>query len=80
MKIKLKEEALANGGLSSSSSCQGFKTNVWSKLNQGKTVEVDSIPGKCRESHKIEEVASTTSKPSSPKPSSPKYSQKKGDK
>ena len=80
MKIKLKEEALANGGLSSSSSCQGFTTDVWRMLNEGKTVTVDSIPSRCRESDKIEEVASTTSKPSSPKPSSPKYSQKKGDK
>ena len=76
MNIKLTEEVLANGGgLSSSSSCQGFRTDVWRKLNAGKTVEVDSIPGKCRESNKIEEVAST-----SPKSSGSKSSSIKGDK
>ena len=75
MDIKLTKEALAAGGLSSSSSCQGFTTDVWSRLNEGKTVTVDSIPGRCRESDKIEEAASV-----SPKSSSSKSSSKKGDK
>ena len=79
MKIKLTKEALDSGGLSSSSSCQGFTTDVWGELNLGKTVEVDSIPPRCKETNKIEEVASASPKPS-PKPSSSKSSSKKGGK
>ena len=81
MNIKLTKEALAVGGLSSSSSCQGFTTDVWSMLNEGKTVTVDSIPSRCRESDKIEEVAKVEKVVNtSPKSSSSKSSLKKGDK
>ena len=72
MDIKLTKEAKASGGLSSSSSCQGFTTDVWNKLNSGKTVTVDSIPVKCRELNKIEEVAAINQKSSSSKSSSKK--------
>ena len=67
MLIKLKKEALDLGGLSSSSSCQGFSTDTWKELNSGNTVTIDSIPLKCRELNKIEEVAIISSKSSSKK-------------
>ena len=59
MKIKLKKEVLEAGGLSSIGSHQGFNKNIWSNLNNGKTVEVDSIPNKSID--KVEEVKETTS-------------------
>lgn len=69
MKIKLKKEALDNGGLCSSGSHQGFPKNLWVELNSGKTIEVDSIPPKAVD--QVEEV-STIAKS--------KASSKKGDK
>ena len=71
MKIKLKKEVLDGGGLSSVGSHQGFPKDLWSKLNSGKTIEVDSIPAKAKD--QIEEVAISTK-------SSGKSSPKKGDK
>jgi hypothetical protein len=62
MKIKLTKEALTDGGLCSSSSHQGFAKTVWNELNNGGTVEVDSIPDICK--GKLEEVSTTTSKKS----------------
>ena len=60
MKIKLKKEVLGSGGLCSSSSHQGFITSDWTKLNAGKTVEVDSIPDICKD--QIEQVEGTSYK------------------
>ena len=60
MKIKLKKEVLESGGLCSSSSHQGFITSDWTKLNAGKTVEVDSIPDICKD--QIEQVEGTNYK------------------
>ena len=71
MKIKLKKEVLDGGGLSSVGSHQGFLKDLWSKLNSGKTIEVDSVPAKAKD--QIEEVAGSTK-------SSGKSSSKKGDK
>ena len=71
MKIKLKKEVLDIGGLSSVGSHQGFQKDLWSKLNGGKTIEVDSVPAKAKD--QIEEVAVSTK-------SSGKSSPKKGDK
>ena len=70
MKIKLKKEVLDAGGLSSVGSHQGFTKDLWSKLNGGKTIEVDSIPAKAKD--QIEEVATSTK--------SGKSSSSKGDK
>ena len=71
MKIKLKKEVLDIGGLSSVGSHQGFPKDLWSKLNGGKTIEVDSIPAKAKD--QIEEVATSTK-------SGGKSSSSKGDK
>ena len=71
MKIKLKKEVLDTGGLSSVGSHQGFPKDLWSKLNGGKTIEVDSIPAKAKD--QIEEVAASAK-------SSGKSSSKKVDK
>ena len=71
MKIKLTKEALTSGGLCSSSSHQGFAKDLWHKLNDGKTVEVDSIPTRAKA--QIEEVATSTK-------SGGKSSSSKGDK
>ena len=71
MKIKLTKETLASGGLCSSGSHQGFIKDLWHKLNDGQTIEVDSIPAKAKD--QIEEVAVSTK-------SGGKSSQKKGDK
>ena len=65
MQIKLKKEALDSGGLCSTSSHQGFSKGVWNSLNNGETVEVDSIPTICKD--KIEEVVKVNYKPSSQK-------------
>ena len=45
MKIKLKKDEK----LSSNQSYQGLTMDVWTALNQGKTVEVDSMPPICEE-------------------------------
>ena len=67
MKIKLKKEVLDGGGLSSVGSHQGLPKDLWSKLNSGKSIEIDSVPAKVKD--KIEEVAVNTksSGKSSPK-------------
>ena len=73
MKIKLKKEVLESGGSSSVGSHQGFSKNIWQSLNNGDTVEVDSIPEKSKSyieqvkiknKNKIEGVKAKTTKPS----------------
>ena len=68
MKIKLKGKQ----SMDSAFSYRGFSIENWNKLNSGKTVTIDSIPLKCRELNKIEEVAIVSSKSSSSKSSSKK--------
>ena len=70
MKIKLKKEVLDAGGLTSVGSHQGYPKDLWHKLNDGQTIEVDSIPAKAKD--QIEEVATSTK--------SGKSSSSKGDK
>ena len=60
MKIKLKKEVLDGGGLCSSSSFQGFPKDIWNKLNNGGTVEVDKIP--VRGEGQVETIDSATIK------------------
>tara|TARA_Y100000310_G_scaffold106811_1_gene105268 strand:- start:621 stop:836 length:216 start_codon:yes stop_codon:yes gene_type:complete len=71
MKIKLKKETLALGGLCSSGSHQGFPKALWGKLNNGETIEIDSIPNRVKD--QIEEVTTKVK-------SGGKSSSKKGDK
>lgn len=56
MKIKLKKGEY----LESSGSHQGFPVSIWSKLNAGETVEVDSIPA--RAVNKVVKVATKKKK------------------
>ena len=56
MKIKLKKDVLESGGLPSVGSHQGFTKNIWQSLNNGDTVEVDSIPERSKSN--IEQVKS----------------------
>tara|TARA_Y100001938_G_C7768699_1_gene272168 strand:+ start:146 stop:394 length:249 start_codon:yes stop_codon:yes gene_type:complete len=56
MKIKLKKDVLESGGLPSAGSHQGFTKNIWQSLNNGDTVEVDSIPE--RSKNNVEQVKS----------------------
>ena len=44
MKVKLKK----GEKLSSNQSYQGLETEGWTALNQGKTVELDSMPSICK--------------------------------
>jgi len=45
MKVKLKK----GEKLSSNQSYQGLTMDVWTALNNGKTVEVDSMPPLCKD-------------------------------
>lgn len=56
MKVKLKEGMK----LESHGSHQGLPVKIWSKLNNGKTVTLDSIPEKAKD--KLEEVSTAASK------------------
>jgi len=46
MKIKLKDK---NDSLSTNHSYQGLPTLEWQKLNQGKEIEVDTIPERIKD-------------------------------
>ena len=72
MKIKLKKDVLESGGLPSVGSHQGFTKNIWQSLNNGDTVEVDSIPERSKSNieqdkskNKTEGVKAKLKKPSS---------------
>ena len=54
MKVKLKKETLDLGGLCSTGSHQGFPKDIWMKLNNGETIEIDNIPFKAK--NQVEEV------------------------
>ena len=62
MKMKLKKGAER---LESHSSHQGFPVNLWRRLNNGETVEFDSIPDDAKD--QIEEVAASSTKKTSSK-------------
>ena len=71
MKVKLKKEILDNGGLCSSSSFQGFSRDIWEKLNNGQSVEVESVPVRAKD--QVETVSSGKDKSEKSK-SKPKIS------
>ena len=80
MKIKLKKagaKLVPGEYLEGHSSHQGFLASEWSKLNEGKTIEVDRIPNRCKD--KIETVSSSSSS-SSTSSSSSSSSQSSGGK
>ena len=60
MEIKLKKDAPK---LESWGSHQGFPVSIWRDLNNGKTVEFDSIPDDAKE--QVEEVSASSSKKAS---------------
>ena len=66
MKMKLKKDAVK---LESAFSHQGFPTDLWIKLNNGETIEFDSIPDDAK--NQVEEVSTSSNKN--------KSSSKKGD-
>ena len=76
MKVKLKDGEY----MESYGSHQGFPVNIWTKLNNGETVEVDKIPDRCADRLEVVPSSPSTKQTKSPSTLSSNKKKKIGDK